>query len=292
MQFLEHVRDAWSLLPAFRAVAETEHLPTAARELDLVPSSLSRSIRQLEEIIGVELFDHSGKSLALNDHGRTLLAAVRVAMRHVDEAVRSTSGQELEGNVVLAIVDQLPSSLVGQACTVLRREHPELAVSTLGVAEGEVDSLLLRGVADVAVVTCAERDGELSVVELSALRRGAYVSRKHRHDHERPFVALGSRHAPVPDGWPLGRPRRIAMWAHCERIAIEMCLQGGVAVVATEHAVAMHVDRLERLPITGIADQQLFLAFRRPLGVHARTEAVVTTIVATLRESHGQRVTA
>ncbi|HEY0192500.1 MAG TPA: LysR family transcriptional regulator, partial [Kofleriaceae bacterium] len=102
MKFVEHVRDSWSWLVAFRAVAETEHLPTAARELGLTPSSLSRSIRQLETRVGVELFDHRNKTLALNRAGRELLEAVRASMRLVDDAVRKANGLGMTGSVTAA----------------------------------------------------------------------------------------------------------------------------------------------------------------------------------------------
>ena len=49
MHFVHRVRTIWSWLPAFRAVAEAEHLPTAAHELGIVPSSLSRTVKQIED---------------------------------------------------------------------------------------------------------------------------------------------------------------------------------------------------------------------------------------------------
>ncbi|MEO8553558.1 MAG: LysR family transcriptional regulator [Kofleriaceae bacterium] len=280
----------WALLPAFRAVAETEHLPTAARALDLVPSSLSRAIRQLEEALGAELFDHTGKSLVLNEHGRVFLAGVRAAMRLVDESVRQVSGDVLSGAATMAIADEVSSSLLGPACAALHQRYPALAVATVGVADPALDSLLLRGGADVAVVTRPIRDAELAVVELTRLRRGAYVSREKLPADNFPYVVVGTRSDPLPDGWPVARPRRIAMWTHCERIALEACLHGHVAIVATDHAAAPYASRLARLPIEDIGDQALYLAFRRPLGVHLRTETLVTAIRESVR-SHVEGAT-
>ena len=55
------VSQLWSWLPAFRTVAETEHLPTAARMLELSPSALSRSVKQLEDSLGRPLFTREGR---------------------------------------------------------------------------------------------------------------------------------------------------------------------------------------------------------------------------------------
>ncbi|CAN5146019.1 hypothetical protein BH11MYX1_BH11MYX1_29080 [soil metagenome] len=114
-RFLERVHEVWMHLPAFRAVAETEHLPSAARELDLVPSSLSRSIRHLEEILEVELFDHSNKALVLNEPGRQLLASVRASMRLLDEAVRAMRGEHLAGVVTIATAEEVSASQLAPA---------------------------------------------------------------------------------------------------------------------------------------------------------------------------------
>ena len=45
----ERVSRIWNWLPVFRAVAETEHLPTASELLYVTPSALSRTIRLLEK---------------------------------------------------------------------------------------------------------------------------------------------------------------------------------------------------------------------------------------------------
>ncbi len=56
MERLRRVASFWNWLPAFRAVAETEHLPTAAEALFVSPSALSRAIRLLEKDVGQPLF--------------------------------------------------------------------------------------------------------------------------------------------------------------------------------------------------------------------------------------------
>ena len=77
--------ELWAWLPAFRFVAETEHLPSASDLLYTSPSALSRTVKQLEGALGVKLFDRVGKRLVLNDDGRRLLGGVRRAMRYVDD---------------------------------------------------------------------------------------------------------------------------------------------------------------------------------------------------------------
>ncbi len=79
----QEVAQVWNWLPAFRAAAEYESLQRAALALRVSPSALSRSIRLLEDALGVALFLRSPSGLSLTSHGQALLAATRDAMRLV-----------------------------------------------------------------------------------------------------------------------------------------------------------------------------------------------------------------
>src|SRR5688572_4700021 len=84
---LRRLATLWNYLPGFRAVAESQHLPTASHLLFVSPSALSRTIRLLEEDLGRSLFDRVGRNIELNAAGRRLLSGVRDAMRLVDEVL-------------------------------------------------------------------------------------------------------------------------------------------------------------------------------------------------------------
>ena len=122
----QRVRDLWSWLPAFRAVAETEHLPSAARALHVSPSSLSRAVSLLEADLGRELFDRVGRRVALNDAGRELLSATRLAMRSVDEAIVRLGPGRMVGSISISVPGPYAPIYVLPALSLLTREHPEL----------------------------------------------------------------------------------------------------------------------------------------------------------------------
>lgn len=75
----------------FCAVAEHENITKAADALHISQPALSRSIKRLEEEMGVELFDRIGRSIVLNDKGKVFLVAAQSAIKSVD-----TVGQTLE----------------------------------------------------------------------------------------------------------------------------------------------------------------------------------------------------
>lgn len=59
-------------LQYFREVAETEHMTNAAEKLHIPQPYLSKTIGELEDELGVQLFDRVGTGISLNPFGRIL----------------------------------------------------------------------------------------------------------------------------------------------------------------------------------------------------------------------------
>ncbi len=74
-------------LSAFVAVAEHNNFARAAAGLGLAPSTISQTIRMLEERLAVRLFNRTTRSVSLTDAGEKLLARIRPAITEIDSAV-------------------------------------------------------------------------------------------------------------------------------------------------------------------------------------------------------------
>lgn len=73
-------------LKQFQAVAELEHMTRAAERLNLAQPALSRTIRNLENELGVPLFDRDGRQMRLNENGRILLRYTRQILASLQDA--------------------------------------------------------------------------------------------------------------------------------------------------------------------------------------------------------------
>ncbi len=75
-------------LRAFAAVAMEGNFARAAGRLRLSPSTLSQTIRELEQRLGVRLLNRTTRSMSLTDAGTQLLARLTPALEALDAAVQ------------------------------------------------------------------------------------------------------------------------------------------------------------------------------------------------------------
>lgn len=81
-------------LKYFVVVAEEEHVGRAAERLHISQSPLSRQIAQLEERLGLTLFERNQQRIRLTADGQTFLAETRSLLTHANrlESLGKTPG--------------------------------------------------------------------------------------------------------------------------------------------------------------------------------------------------------
>ena len=294
MKTHHHLQDLlpiWPWIPAFRAVAETEHLPSAAKLLGIGPSSLSRTIAQVERAMKKPLFLRTGRSLRLNADGQLLLAAARDAMRRLDDGMQQVAGGSLRGVLTIASSGAATTTFVAPAIGRFRSLHPDLVPHVVTIPGHAVATELLRGKIDLAIQEQpVQREGLESSV-IGTLSRGVYCGRNHAfftRRNVRPqdveaqefVVPPASDNGVIEDGWPVSRPRRIAVVVDQLRVGVELCSQLPVLAVLPDILVASRALQLRRLPIDVIPTTSVFAIQRRPIvakpGIAARFVAALT----------------
>lgn len=78
-------------LRAFIEVVELGNFGRAAAELGMAPSTLSQTIRKLEERMGLRLVNRTTRSVSLTEAGEHLLARIRPAFAELEAAVESVN---------------------------------------------------------------------------------------------------------------------------------------------------------------------------------------------------------
>jgi DNA-binding transcriptional LysR family regulator len=96
-----------SQLMVFAKIAETGSLSNAAREMNLTPSAVSKSLAQLEERIGVLLIKRTTRSLSLTEHGRAFLERTAALLSEAEETFAEASGFRSEPRGTLKITTSM-----------------------------------------------------------------------------------------------------------------------------------------------------------------------------------------
>lgn len=158
-------------LRSFLVVAEELNFTRAAAELRVTQPSLTRTIRKLEEILGVRLFDRNTRRVILTPSGEQLKNELVLILNRLDEALWAHRGVV---SMKLGFTWLLPDGWAQQAVAtfegvtgtrvdLVRRDEP-----LAGVEKGAVDVAVLRG---------AVSDHTLRVIPLFQEPRVAAVSR-------------------------------------------------------------------------------------------------------------------
>ncbi len=85
-------RSDFHRIDAFLAVAEHRSFRDAARRRGTSPSALSQAVKQLEDRLGVRLFNRTTRSVTLTDAGQRLLEEARPALDTLAGALAQASG--------------------------------------------------------------------------------------------------------------------------------------------------------------------------------------------------------
>ncbi|QXW17351.1 LysR family transcriptional regulator [Comamonas aquatica] len=126
-------------LRAFDEVARQGAFAPAARELCLTQSALSESIRQLEEAVGMRLFDRTTRTVGLTSAGQAFLQDVRQAFEMLEQGVQHLGDLAAlrRGKVRIAAAPSVLAVLLLPVLPQLRVQHPGIEVElTEDSAEG------------------------------------------------------------------------------------------------------------------------------------------------------------
>ena len=284
-----HLRVAmvWNWLPAFRVIAETEHLPTAAQILHVTPPALSRTIRLLEDALGVPLFARAGRRLRINDEGQALLVHVRHALRIVDDGIQRVSG----GSAVVRIaVDGVVAELhMPRLLVELRRSYPHLHLEVSTFRGADVVPSLLQGRLDLGISSRTLSAPGLLVRRLGAEPNGIYCGPGHplwgASDPDLSDVLGHPFTAPAPDedglpteGWPAELERDVAMVLDRLTLGLEACAQAGMLAVLPDALVAGSSSPLYRVPVELVSPTPIMAVMRRPLGERGYLDDVLEIV--------------
>jgi len=140
----------------FVAVAEEEHVGRAAERLHISQSPLSRQIAQLEERLGLTLFERSQQRIRLTRDGQTFLAETRALLTHANrlESLGKRLGRGEEGGLCIGYIENaMHAGVLPNALRVLRVDRPNVHVALYNLSSAEQLEGLRQRSLDIALVS-------------------------------------------------------------------------------------------------------------------------------------------
>lgn len=219
-------------LEYFVAVAQTENIGRAARQLDVTQPAVSRQLQELEDTLGLLLFERSSRGMKLTNAGARILSRAQRILVETRELVIQAEGlgSRPRGTLRIAAIPTAAPYLLDGLIWRIRERHPGLRFE---VRELQTDALVQE-----------LEEGRIDVGLLALPQEGAqFITEPILRE---PFVFVAERghpllaHAPVLTDMLAESELLLLEEGHCFRDqALDICLDAGARADTTIEAASL-----------------------------------------------------
>lgn len=153
------------------ALAETLHFTKAARRLRISQPQLTKNIQELEDTLGVRLFDRDRKTVVLNDAGRAYLEQAKLSIMYAERAFQAAREAVREADTALH-VGRSPYTdpfLISTLDSVQLPLYARLRIEISSHYSCELVDEILTGALDVAIATEPPESPLLTTLQVAEL---------------------------------------------------------------------------------------------------------------------------
>ena len=269
-------------LEAFLRVVRTGSAKTAAAELGLSPSALSRRVGGLEDFIGKKVFDRRHQQLKLTADGEALYEAIAPLLDELADRFEQLSGTSRVMRLRLGVLPLFGSQRLFPRLGELRKLHPTLHID---VDSSHLAETKLGDTIDAAIILVEDPDPSLYSVRLDHNKVYAITSRALAEElGDKPDLATLNKqtflvHNDLPESFEAWKAatglKRLSPAAidHFDsgQLILEAAAQGlGIAIMHDDHYVRSHDDRLARLFNIEVASPYSYWFVCRPRALESR----------------------
>ena len=140
-------------LRSFVTIADTGGVTRAAGVLNLTQSAVSMQIKRLEDVLGADVLDRTGRTVALTPAGAQLLSYARRMLDLNDEVYGLLTLPQFEGEVVLGVPHDIVYPAIPQVMQRFARDYPKVKMRLLSSFTCTQRDQFARGECDVIVTT-------------------------------------------------------------------------------------------------------------------------------------------
>ncbi|MBG0752438.1 MULTISPECIES: LysR family transcriptional regulator [Pectobacterium] len=247
--------DRFQAMEIFIRVVDAGSFKKAAETLHVLPSTVTRSIKELESHLGARLLNRTTRALSITDVGLRYYDSCKAILRdvHAAESVTAQQKGELNGTIRIGAPPSLVKNFLIPALPDFCERYPGITLD-FHLGDATVD-IVQHG------IDCVIRTGEPPLSRLVARRLGAFhwyicASPRYLEQHGHP-ATLDSLKAHTAVGYIHSRTGRSTRWGvHDEAHTVAMPLAGQISVNDTDAYVAAGVAGLGLIRIASYMVRQ------------------------------------
>lgn len=168
-------------IKAFLTAAKIGNFTRAANELHISQSAFTVQIRQLEEALGVTLFDRSKRRVALTSAGKEIvvpLERILIEMESIVGRTKQLAGLR-RGIVNVAVLPSIASQVLPEVIREYTQRYPGIVVQIKDVVAERLIEAVKKEEADFGIGSRIRLDRDLKAMPLLVDRLCAFVPKTH-----------------------------------------------------------------------------------------------------------------
>jgi len=142
------------VLNYFLVVAREENITRAAEHLHITQPTLSRQLSQLEDELGVKLFDRGQHGISLTADGMLLRRRAREIVALSEKTARELSHADdvLSGEIVIGGGETKSIYTLTKLMAEFRKQHPEVSYDVYTATSDDIKERLEQGLVDIGLL--------------------------------------------------------------------------------------------------------------------------------------------
>jgi LysR family cyn operon transcriptional activator len=165
----------------FLAAAQSESFTRAADVLHITQPTLSHQIKQIEDQLGMPLFDRVGRIVKLTTAGEVFMSYAKRALQEVDsgmDALHELSNLR-HGKLTLGVLSSFGTFRLPQILGDFNSTYPGIKVTLLRMRSGEIEKRLLDGELNFGVAYAPSSTDHITVQPLFSEPLSLLVGDRH-----------------------------------------------------------------------------------------------------------------
>lgn len=163
------------------AVAEEKHFGRAAERAFVSQPSLSAAVKNLEEELGVQIFERGKSEVLITEIGKQIIAQAERVLNEAGKvkAIAQQGANPLEGPLRLGVIHTIAPYLLPELVVAMRELAPKMSLDIEENMTANLEKMLSDGAIDIAILALPFQANGIEVTPLYNEQFRAIVHSKH-----------------------------------------------------------------------------------------------------------------